>query len=226
MPKTVYVVGADGYKSNYINWTGLEQTDDFENADLIFLEGGADWSSSFYNQPDSGYLNCFESHDHYEMHYINKAIESGKKIWGTCRGFQILPCIGGLKGGIFQHVKHPWYHGNTTADGKTLVTNSLHHNLVDVSNLKEGIEYIPLMWSKPSPCHINGWKKNVPQTRDIEAAYFPKLGENGARAMGTQFHPEMMYNSAHYKDKETKKAIAQTIEWCQEKLNLFMEDKL
>ena len=224
MPKTVYVVGADGYKSSYVNWLEMEQIDDFSAADLIFLTGGGDWNNDLYSEPNSGLLNFDKSYDAYEMSYINRAIEEGKKIFGTCRGYQALPFIGGLSGSVFQNIRHSYYHDIKTYDGKSLICNSLHHNLPNFTKLKEGIDYIPLAWTSPSKIHINGWRQNIKQDRDIEAAYFPKLGVNGSKAMGYQWHQELLFANGY--TKEHQKLIDNTLEWGKKQLDLFMEDKL
>jgi anthranilate/para-aminobenzoate synthase component II len=214
----IFVVG--GYNA-YANWAEREFTDNFEEAQLIWFIGGSDWSPKYYNQPDGGYLHCDEECDKYEMFYMQRAIAQGKKIFGTCRGAQILPCVGGLKGSIFQHIYHPFYHTCSTYDSKELVFNSLHHNLVCLNNLKEGTDYKLLAWSKPSSFHLNGYDKDIQQTKDAEVVFYPKLGNKGAMALGIQAHPEIIYSGGRF-----SKYANETIEWCQNTLNKFLNNKL
>ena len=144
MPKTksrlVYVIGSGKYDCGYTNWigrTGL--TDKMEEADLCFGLGGSDVGNIYYNQPNSGHCYHNPETDTAEYFDYKKAIKLGKKIAGTCKALQWASALAG--GAIFQDVRHPHYHEVKTFDGQHYYVNSLHHNLADLSKLKENEDY-------------------------------------------------------------------------------------
>src|ERR1017187_5203618 len=139
MNRKIYVAGFSN-DCGYANWmeiTGYAKK--IEDADLIVGLGGSDVSGKYYGQPNSQYLGSSHWTDEAEFKDYSKAIELGKKIIGICKGIQFGAALAG--GAIFQHVHHPYSHKLITFDGKILNTNSLHHNLVDLSKLKENEDY-------------------------------------------------------------------------------------
>ena len=207
--RKIFVIGG---VNSYACWLQGVIVKDIREANLVVIIGGADWGSKYYNQPDIGhYVGDFPESDAWEMGWIQLAIKLNKKIIGICRGAQILPCLVG--GSIFQHVRHSYNHFIETYDGQKLETNSLHHQLACLDNVKPE-DYKLLAWANPSPFHMNGWDQDVPQERDAEIVFYPTIGGG---ALGIQGHPEMMCKTKWYED---------TVNWCQNQLNLFMEDKL
>lgn len=226
MSKTrlIYVVGANNYDegihSNFIpchgysNWT--ENTGfvkNIEDSDLVLGLGGSDVCSSYYNQPNSGFLGSNPSTDKKEYADYKQAIKLKKPILGICKGSQWGAALAG--GAIFQHVTHPHWHKITTHDGKELIVNSLHHNMQDVSNLKEGEDYKLLAWAENlSDVHYNGYKENVTCLKESEVVYYPKIN-----FLGIQCHPEMFYGE---KDAE----LVETITYFRKLLTNLLNQKL
>ena len=212
MSKTnLYIIG---YNTDYgyANWLGKTKiVKDITKADLCMGIGGSDVSAKYYNQPDSGHLRCNPQTDYYEYRDYQKAIQLGKKIVGTCKSAQWGAALAG--GAIFQDVTHPGEHKVKTFDGKELLVNSLHHNMCDLSNLKEGEDYKLLAWAENlSPYHINGFGQNVSCEKEPEVVYFPKIN-----LIGWQNHNEKMYRNSAYKE---------TIEWSKMLLDKFMNNSL
>lgn len=224
MSKTrlIYVVGANNYDEGihsnftpchgYSNWT--ENTGfvkNIEDSDLVLGLGGSDVCSSYYNQPNSGFLGSNPSTDKKEYADYKQAIKLKKPILGICKGSQWGAALAG--GAIFQHVEHPSTHKVTTFDGKVLYYNSLHHNMADLSNLKENEDYKLLAWAENiSSCHYNGYGENVECQREPEVVFYPKI-----KMIGFQPHPEMLYKNPNFKE---------TIDWSQSILNKFLSEKL
>jgi len=176
---------------------------DITKADLCMGIGGSDVSAKYYNQPDSGHLRCNPQTDYYEYRDYQKAIQLGKKIVGVCKGAQWSIALAG--GAIFQDVTHPGEHKVKTFNGKELWVNSLHHNLADLSNLKEEEDYKLLAWAENlSPYHINGHNQNIPCEKEPEVYYLPKIN-----FLSFQNHPEILYRNSNFKE---------TMDWT---LNVF-----
>jgi hypothetical protein len=212
--RKIYVAGVGNQCYGYSNWLqGTGFVKNIEDCDLVLGLGGSDVSSHYYNQKDSGLLHCNYSTDKLEYRDFKRAIELGKKIVGTCKAAQWASALSG--GAIFQHINHPYRHKIKTFDGKELLMNSLHHNMIDLSNLKENEDYSLLGWTENlSPYHINGDKENIECFKEPEVVFFKKT-----KWLGFQNHNEMLYRNG---DKDCQK----TIEWSQEILNRFMDDKL
>lgn len=217
--RLVYVIGSGNQCYGYSNWlekTGL--TNDIEKADLCLGVGGSDVCSKYYNQPDSGRLSVSERTDAIEYEDYSQAIKLGKKIVGTCKSLQWGAALAG--GAIFQDIRHPSYHKVRTFDGQYLFMNSLHHNMADLSKLKENKDYKLLAWAENlSPYHVDGWEKNIECEKEPEVVFFPKIN-----FLGFQNHNEMLYRNGLYGNSsgETEK----TIKWSQDILNRFIENKL
>ncbi len=212
--RKVYSAGNGRHDCGYANWmqaTGFVSK--IEEADFVIGLGGSDVGCKYYNQPDSGLLGSNEYCDSKEYPDFTKAIKLGKPIVGICKGAQWGAALAG--GAIFQDVRHPWHHKITTHDGKKLIVNSLHHNLQDVSNLKENEDYKLLAWAENlSPHHLNGWRQDMECEKEPEIVFYPKI-----KLLGYQFHPEMMFRNEN-------KDYNETIAYCRDLLNKFLDDKL
>lgn len=207
----IYVIGAGNYCHGYSNWLNIGGYTSIEMADFCLGLGGSDVSSKYYNQPKSSYLFSDEITDRIEYEDYQRAIELKKPIIGICKGSQWLSALAG--GAIFQHINHPYFHKISTYDGLKLTVNSLHHNLADLSNLKENIDYKLLAWAENlSPFHINGYNQNIECKKEPEVVYFPKI--NG---LGLQNHNEMLYA-----DDE----CSQMIDWSRNIVNKFLSGQL
>lgn len=209
--RLVYVAGGGGC-SGYSNWMGKTgYAKSIEDADLVLGLGGADVSAHYYNQPNSGLLNCSSDTDKKEHADFQKAIQLGKKIIGICKSSQFAAALAG--GAIFQHVNHPYLHEITTFDGRKLTVNSTHHNMADVSKLKEGEDYKLLAWAeKLSPYHLDGWRKDIQCSKEPEVTFYPKIN-----MLAIQSHPE---------DLEGDSEFNETMGWLKDILEKFMEGKL
>ncbi len=208
--RLVYPIGhgSDCGYANWLNGTGI--TNNIEEADVCIALGGSDVSSHYYNQPNK-YLSSSPHTDKEEYTDFQKAISLKKKIVATCKGCQWGSVLAG--GALFQHMEHPYHHNMTTFDGKKLRINSLHHNLCDLSKLKDGSDYKLLGWAENlSPMHLNGYGENVPCEKEPEVVYFPKVN-----ILGFQNHNEMIYRT---------NGFAPMIEWSQDLLEKFMVDAL
>ena len=214
MKKLIVYVAASGNRcfgySNWIKPTGF--TTKIEEADLVLGLGGSDVGCQYYNQPDHGnHLYDQPQLDKHEYADFKQAIEMGKPILGICKGAQWMAAMAG--GAIFQHISHPSPHLVTTYDGKELLVNSLHHNLQDVSNLKEGSDYKMLAWADNlSPFHYNGYNQNIRCEKEPEIVFYPKI-----KALGFQHHPEMVLHRPGFEETNL---------WCKDIFQKFMENKL
>jgi len=208
--RLIYVIGG-GDCEGYSNWMNIDGYTTIEKANFCLGVGGSDIGNKYYNQPNSGYLGINAWVDNIEFEDYQKAIKLGKPMVCICKGSQWLAALAG--GAVFQHVQHPYRHEIKTFDGKTLITNSLHHNMADLSNLKENIDYKLLAWAENlSPFHINGWNKSIECGREPEVVYYPKI-----KGLGIQPHPEMMFLNAEFKPM---------LQWYSNILTKFLADNL
>lgn len=208
--RLIYVIGGFGSCHGYSNWLDGDLTTSMEESSLCLGLGGSDVQAKYYNQPDSGHLSCSPETDKREYQDYKRAIKLGKKIYTTCKGLQWGSALAG--GAIFQHVNHPYHHTIKTFDGKTLPVNSLHHNLCDLSKLKENEDYKLLAWTKLSKVHIDGYGNDIPCEKEPEGVYFPKIN-----LLGFQNHPELQNNNPQFEE---------TMNWHREVLEKFLADKL
>lgn len=211
MNRKIYVAGNGqncyGY-SNWVNPTGF--TSKIEEADLVLGLGGADVSPEYYNQPNE-FCSSSPGTDREEFRDYKRAIQLNKKILGICKGAQWAAALAG--GAIFQHVDHPGQHYIRTFDGKILRTNSLHHNLADITKLKPGEDYKLLAWAENlSEVHMNGYGENITCELEPEVVYYPKIN-----FLGFQNHNEMLYRN-HF--------FSEMILWSKDILEKFMTNRL
>jgi hypothetical protein len=208
--RLIYVIGG-GNDCGYANWLqGTGFTKNIKEADLCLGLGGSDVGAHYYNQPDSGRLYCDEKTDALEYADFQTAIKLGKKIIGICKSSQWGAALAG--GAVYQDVRHPGIHEVTTFDGKILEMNSTHHNMQDVSNLKESEDYELLAWANLSPYHYNGYNQNVKCEKEPEVVWYKKIN-----FLAFQNHNESLYGDDRFNE---------TIKWSQDILNKFMSNSL
>lgn len=126
--------------------TAFNKSDQFLEADVLVIPGGADVEPSRYNE--TPHFMTGRSNPHYEYldtYFLPKWIETGKPIIGICRGMQSLNVAMG--GTLFQHIKghvgHPdrredrhhdifteIYDPAKGIDFRVYPTNSYHHQCV------------------------------------------------------------------------------------------------
>lgn len=212
MKRIIYVAGNGKNCHGYSNWLlPDEMTNDINKATIVLGLGGADVSPKYYNQPDSGLLYCDPNTDAKEYADFKKAIDLGKKIIGICKSSQWGAALAG--GSIFQDVYHPGQHKITTYDGLELLSNSSHHNMQNVLDLKEGEDYKLLAWAKGiSSYHINGYGHNIPCPIEPEVVFYPKI-----KWLSFQNHNESIFGSFMH---------VNMIKWSQGIVEKFLDDKL
>lgn len=157
-----------GYKSAYSSSSEM-----VEQADLIFLPGGADVDPSRYGgDPKLSYMSS-SMLDRWEMEVVPKALELNIPIFGVCRGHQVLWVE--LGGKLEQHITprhsqirslcgHPVY-----GEWGDAVVNSLHHQAPHPDRVPDGAVV-----------------RMLAPDGTIEAATYGKY------VVSVQWHPEML----------------------------------
>ena len=161
-----------------------------EGVDAIVIWGGEDISTGLYGE-DGGVWTGANRHmsarDQVETALCHEAIKQGKPIIGVCRGAQLLCALAGGK--LIQDVNHHAGpdHEMETEDGRTIIVNSYHHQMMWPYN---GPEHKLIAWSKQplSKGHYAFSAENVKQEiskPEPEVVYFPKI-----KGLALQYHPE------------------------------------
>lgn len=216
MSKKKYYTSECGQSNgNWIEPLGFEHTRDIRKADVIIFGGGADVEPSTYGEePASGtYTN--PNREKGERRDFKIAQDLGIPSVGICRGHQLLCALSGGK--LIQDVSnHSGTHPVETFDGMVIVTNSIHHQMINPYDM-EASKYRILAWTKRrSPHYIGAKDKKVylPHNfKEIEAVYFPHTN-----SLGYQYHPEMMFGGRNQGEP--------AITWTQNIFMKFFEGKL
>lgn len=150
--------------------------------DALVIWGGEDISPTIYGerpQPLCGAGVELSDRDHIEVEVCQAAMKVGVPIIGVCRGAQLLCALAGGK--LHQHVTgHMGNHEITTHDGQQYVTSSIHHQMMDVSKLRDD-NYKLIAWT------TNKRAQEIPDEIEPEIVYFPKI-----KGLAIQGHPEFM----------------------------------
>ena len=163
-----------------------------EEADVLFLPGGADVHPSLYEHRNiASYASL--STDIEELDYLDRAIKRAIPIVGICRGLQLINVY--LGGKMVQDMNtHSGSH-EINVGSKIMRVNSLHHQLVYPYTISK--DSYRILGSKPK--HASGRYlfdgQLCPEFEDIEIMHFPSI-----RAIGFQYHPEMMKGSEFYRE--------------------------
>lgn len=190
----------------------------YNEADIVIFPGGSDWSPSFYGQKEGSRTYSHDLIDTYQAHKALRCINDKKFMIGICRGAQMLCVLAG--GNLIQDVSNHAgrNHSMHTYDGKILMTNSLHHQMMDVLSIPDQASYQMLAWSDPiSTRYLNGhdeeicfYGTDIPYigTMEIEPeiVYYSNIG-----GFGVQGHPEM------YMESDTSKFIIENVNLYYEK---------
>lgn len=157
--------------------------------DVLVVWGGADIHPALYNKGRSPRSHAGERPSHrdlIEWQLMQRAALLGIPIIGVCRGAQMLCALAG--GILAQHVdNHSGYHPVLTADGKRIVVNSIHHQLMVPDNTNhELIAWTPERMSEVYHDDITLMQVDR-QLGDPEFIYF-----NDVKGIAIQWHPEMM----------------------------------
>jgi putative glutamine amidotransferase len=168
--------------------------EDLREGDILLLWGGEDISPELYHRPislQSGASLYPSRRDRIEWAMMTKAKTLGIPILGICRGAQILCAFAG--GYLMQHVHgHLGDHWINTYDGKCLLVNSYHHQMMvprsPITNepvVHEIIAEVPLEELR-SNIYIDG-NKQVDHNQEPEFIFFNEI--NG---FAVQWHPEYL----------------------------------
>jgi hypothetical protein len=195
--------------SGYSRWVkGKVLVNSLEEADILWVDGGADINASLYGQKTHKSTWGSSSHrDTQEFSDIERAIQLGKYIIGTCRGLQALQVAS--KGALIQDIYHPGSHKITTYDGKELISSSLHHQLIDPTSISKDKLKVLAWAANLSPYHKNGDNEEVNIEVEPEIAYYPEI-----KGLGWQGHPEMMSENSPM------------VKYCQELINKLINNEL
>lgn len=160
----------------------------YEDADLIVFTGGTDISPDMYGHARSSFTGTPDvRRDKNEEALFHKAKADGKKMFGICRGAQLLCALSG--GHLIQHADgHGRWHEVVMENGKTFEVSSSHHQIM------VPLQYHRVLaWSKKRLSHSywdekgQGKEEKLFEGKEVEAAFFP-----AAKALAIQWHPEWM----------------------------------
>lgn len=156
--------------------------------DALVIWGGADISPSIYGHNVSSFTGAgptMSPRDQLEVAGANASIKRSIPIVGICRGAQLV-C--GLAGGhLIQHVSnHGVSHPIDTIDGKTLISSSVHHQMMYPFDVKHDL----IAWAskKRSTTYRLGDDSECEEMADHpepEIVWFPEI-----KALAIQGHPE------------------------------------
>lgn len=130
--RNFYIVGGNRYGEVFVlTKYGFTQVDSMEEADFVVFTGGQDINPAIYGEVPHPHTGYSSTRDKSEIAAYNKAKELNKAFLGICRGAQLLNCLVG--GSLFQHINHPSYHEIVTDDGERFMSNSIHHQMLRVT---------------------------------------------------------------------------------------------
>lgn len=120
--------------------------EDIDYDGMIFC-GGSDVHPQYYGQPVDGSVDMDEERDRTEMALMKRFVQTGKPIFGICRGMQLLNVA--LGGTLIQHLPQVKEHRAEKKDdivheviatkgsifeeiyGERFYVNSFHHQAID-----------------------------------------------------------------------------------------------
>jgi GMP synthase-like glutamine amidotransferase len=160
----------------------------------LVIWGGADISPSIYGEPvgpKTGASEDLSFRDRIEVTAVKAAISVGIPLIGVCRGAQLLCAMAGGK--LVQDVQgHFGDHLVTTRDGRSIITSSVHHQMMYPFLLPED-EWDLIAWTDHARSRTYEGV-DVSRMRDFdsriiepEIMYFHKIN-----ALCIQGHPEFM----------------------------------
>lgn len=159
--------------------------DELDAPGILIIHGGEDVSPAMYGRslsPRTHALSRPSRRDVIESTLIKAAMEKGIKVFGICRGAQLMCAVAG--GYLIQDVtnhagaRHPVF----TNDGKIIPVNSLHHQM----QAPWGIPHELVAWSEVRSGHYDDAGQMVKVPNEPEAVFYPGMG------LGVQWHPEML----------------------------------
>jgi hypothetical protein len=161
------------------NWIDNSIPSSFKEADIVVMPGGADICTALYGHKPIKGADYNKSSDDSQMDLINKSIESGKLLFGTCRGAQLLTARAG--GWLIQDINHPSNHIVTTIDGNKFSINSCHHQMCYLYDLpKEDYE-------------LFAWAEQLSNRHTIQGDIELKFSDETLDKNGKFKEPEIFY---------------------------------
>lgn len=166
-----------------------EAISNITNQSVVMLGGGEDISPSIYRARPSNLTYAPDNpsrRDEIEMRAFAQAVKVGARIFGICRGAQMVCALSG--GSLYQHVdNHAGRdHEITTVKGEKFITSSAHHQMMNPN----GSKFDTIAWAteQRSPRYV---VDDSTILNDIgpepEIVFFPET-----QALGVQGHPEFM----------------------------------
>lgn len=162
---------------------GIYDPSDLKDASLLILHGGEDISPSLYGDPVVMAHAGEEpsERDEIEVGLAKEAIRRGIPIFGICRGHQLLAALAGGK--LYQHVEnHITNNHPLIFEGKELLTNSCHHQMVIPNDDMDVLGYTPCRSRIKYTTH-----PIVDEGDEPEIIHFKTIN-----AIGVQGHPEWL----------------------------------
>lgn len=191
-----------------VAWTREDDTtiDEYINAfDGFLFSGGADVNPTRYGQSvmhDS--VSVSDERDEFEIAMCKKALESGKPIFGICRGIQLINVAMG--GTLHQHIE-----GHRQEDASATYAHTIR--IVEGSHLYElfGSEAVEVnTFHHQAVCEVAPGLYAVAYNGDgyIEAVQSHAVMPYGVQVEAVQWHPERMFS----KDAASKVLIGNFVE--------------
>lgn len=167
---------------------GMDQTIQFNEADLFVFTGGEDVSPGLYNHIPHHTTHSNSYRDVKEAGYFDIAEETGIAMVGICRGAQFLNVMNG--GTMYQNVsmhtrEHPLI---IDEDGTTIMVSSTHHQMMKPA------ENAIILATANEKGHREWWN---PEADKFESAYFPTddvevVLYESSKSLCFQPHPEFI----------------------------------
>ena len=108
----------------------LEKDFILENADALYVPGGADVDPKYYHENMDGSVGCFDFIDELDLAYIDLFYKAKKPILGVCKGLQILNVYFG--GSLYQDIKG---HNDGIMHNVKVVKDSFVYDLYKEENI-------------------------------------------------------------------------------------------
>lgn len=169
------------YEDN-INILQGSKKDVQKKVNLVLFTGGEDVCPSLYGEKTGSRTGFNINRDRFECLVFQMAKAYELPMVGVCRGAQFLCVMDGGK--LVQHVSHPNRHPVRLWDGRSVIMNSLHHQMQLPRPEAQIIGWIdePL-----SEVHLDGEDEEINIDKEAEIVYYPAI-----KSVSCQYHPEMM----------------------------------
>ena len=126
--------------------------------------------------------------DAIEWQAMQQAVKHGVPIIGICRGSQMLCALAGGK--LFQHVDgHSGNHQVQTYDGHSFTVNSVHHQMMDLTNTAHEL----IAWCDNRSKVYWGIEPVKAPAVDPEMVWFPSV-----KGFAVQAHPEWFSRNSEF----------------------------